>query len=258
MGVVTPSIPAAPSRTRFGAALLRLLTVQGSWNYDRMLGTGFGVSEEPLLRGLIENGDQAAYRAAVARGALFFNSHPYFAGLAVGAAARLEYEHAPASQIERLRAALCGPLGSLGDRLVWAGLLPFASAVAMSAIALGAGSKAIAAFLILYNVGQLALRWWALRAGWRSGAGVAGALRNPTIQRLLGLSGPAMALAAGVALPLLSRSFALPLPAWARIVFAAAALLALAGLRLFPNRLSGLRIGLAVVALALLGGWLWR
>ncbi len=247
-----------PSRTRFGASLLRLLTVQGSWNYDRMIGIGFGVSEEPLLRGLVENGDQAAYRAAVARGTLFFNSHPYLAGLAVGAAARLEYEHAPGSQIERLRAALCGPLGSLGDRLVWAGMLPFVAALAMSAIALGAGWKAIAAFLIIYNAGHLSLRWWALRAGWRYGAGVASALRNPTIQRVLGLSGPAMGLASGFALPVVIRSFAMPFPGWARLVLAGTALLALTGLRLFPERLSGVRVGLGVVALALIGGWLWR
>lgn len=250
--------PMTPSRPQFGLTLLRLLTVQGSWNYDRMLGIGFGVSEEPLLRGLAENGDQGAYRAAVARGTLFFNSHPYLAGMAVGAAARLEYDRAAPQQIERLRAALCGPLGSLGDRLVWAGMLPFAAAAAMSAIALGAGWKAIGAFLLFYNAGQLALRWWALRAGWRHGAAVGSALRNPTIQRALALSSPAMGLAAGFALPVVIRSFVLPFPGWARVVFAATAVLALAGLRLAPNRLSGLRVGLAVVALALLGGWLWR
>jgi PTS system mannose-specific IID component len=222
-----------------------------------MLGVGFGVAEEPLLRGLAENGDQTAYRAAVARGTLFFNSHPYLAGLAVGAAARLEYERAPGPQIERLRAALCGPLGSLGDRLVWAGLLPFASAVAISAIALGAGGTAIAAFLLLYNTGHLALRWWALRAGWSHGAAVASALRNPTIQRLLGMSAPAMGLATGFALPVVARSFALPFPAWARLVVSGSALLTLVVLRLFPSRVSGLRIGLAVVALALIGGWVW-
>jgi len=252
MDVVTPS------RGRFATTLLRLLTVQGSWNYDRMIGVGFGVSEEPLLRDLVQNGDGSAYRAALARGALFFNSHPYLAGLAVGATARLELERAPAQQIERLRTALCGPLGSLGDRLVWAGLLPFAAAVAMSAIALGAGWQAVALFLLMYNAGHLTLRWWALRAGWRYGAGVASALRNSTIQRLLGLSGPALGLAAGFMLPVLIRGFAAPLPPWARLVFAGTAALALAGLRLVPDRVSGLRIGLAVVALGLVGVWIWR
>src|SRR3989442_282520 len=60
-----------------GQSLLRLFTVQGSWNYERMQGIGVGVAEEPLLRPLVRNGDQTAYRAAVARGAHFFNAHPY-------------------------------------------------------------------------------------------------------------------------------------------------------------------------------------
>ena len=93
-------------KPRFGLALLRLFAVQGSWNYERMIGLGAGVAEEPLLRDLQSEGNGAAYRGAVARGAHFFNSHPYLAGLAVGATARAELEHAPPEQIERLRAAL--------------------------------------------------------------------------------------------------------------------------------------------------------
>src|SRR6266853_4025476 len=139
--------------------LLRLFTVQGSWNYERMLGIGFGVAEEPLLRGLPgDNG--AAYRAAVARSAHFFNAHPYLCGMAVGAAARAEHDGVPAEQVERLRTALCGPLGSLGDRLVWAGWLPFNSGLALVGIALGLEWSAILGFLVLYNVGHVLLRWW--------------------------------------------------------------------------------------------------
>ena len=81
-----------------GQSLLRLFTVQGSWNYERMQGIGVGVAEEPLLRPLVRNGDQAAYRAALARGARFFNAHPYLCGLVVGAAARAEHEGAAPEQ----------------------------------------------------------------------------------------------------------------------------------------------------------------
>src|SRR5256886_7465612 len=92
-------------------------------------------------------GGGAAYRAAVARGAHFFNAHPYLCGLAVGAAARAEHEGVPPEQVERLRTALCGPLGSLGDRLVWAGWLPFTSGLALVGVALGLGLSAILGFL---------------------------------------------------------------------------------------------------------------
>ena len=90
-------------RPAFGRSLLRLFTVQGSWNYERMQGVGMGVAEEPLLRDLRVAGNGAAYRAAVARGAHFFNAHPYLCGLAVGAAARAEHEGVPPEQVERLR-----------------------------------------------------------------------------------------------------------------------------------------------------------
>ena len=58
------------ARPPLARTLLRLFTVQGSWNYERMQGVGFGVAEEPLLRDLAAHGDEGAYRAAVARGAL--------------------------------------------------------------------------------------------------------------------------------------------------------------------------------------------
>src|SRR5207302_1901366 len=159
---------AAVTRTRrppLGRSLLRLFTVQGSWNYERLQGIGVGVAEEPLLRDLRAAGNGAVYRAAVARGAHFFNAHPYLCGLAVGAAARAEHEGATPDQIERLRSALCGPLGSLGDRLVWAGWLPVTSGLALIGVALGLGIDAVFGFLVVYNVGHVALRWWAMGAG---------------------------------------------------------------------------------------------
>jgi mannose PTS system EIID component len=251
---VTP--PKAPP---FAAAFLRLFMVQASWNYDRLLGVGMGVAEEPLLRGLKgASGDGAAYRAAVARGAHFFNAHPYLCGLAVGAAARAEYEGAPPEQVERLRSALCGPLGALGDRLVWAGWLPLLSAAAIAAIALGAGWIAVALFLVIYNVGHVALRWWALRAGWAAGSGVVGALRNPVLQRTPGFVVPAMALVAGFCLPLASRWLVRPFPLVPAVACALAAALGVALLRWQPRWVRSLWLGLGAVALGLAGGWLWR
>src|SRR2546430_12581284 len=161
-------------------------------------------------------GGGAAYRAAVARGAHFFNAHPYLCGLAVGAAARAEHEGVPPEQVERLRAALCGPLGSLGDRLVWIGWLPLLSALALIGVALGAGWWAIIGFLALYNAGHIALRWWALRAGWTHGMRVAAALHQPVLQRAAALSGPAMALAVGAALPLGAQYLSGAFTGWVR------------------------------------------
>ena len=95
----------------FGLAVARLFTIQAAWTYERMLGIGFGYVAEPMLRGLRREGDGSAFRQAVARQSRFFNAHPYFASLAVGAAVRAELDGVQPEQIERLRSALVGPLG---------------------------------------------------------------------------------------------------------------------------------------------------
>ena len=252
-----PRSAAPRPRRALGKSLLRLFTVQGSWNYERMQGVGMGVAEEPLLRDLRVAGDGAAYRSAVARGAHFFNAHPYLCGLAVGAAARAEHDGVPADQVERLRTALCGPLGSLGDRLVWAGWLPLTSGLALIGVALGLGLPAVLGFLVVFNAGHVALRWWALRAGWTHGVRVAVALRQPLLQRATAVSGPAMAFVVGAALPLvaqyLSGGFVGP---W-RVGLAAVAAGGFALLWSFRARLTGVRLGLALLGLATLAGWLW-
>src|SRR5437867_3743367 len=235
-------------------ALLRLFAVQGSYNYERMLGVGVGVAEEPLLRDLA-NGQ---YGPAVARGAHFFNSHPYLTGLAVGAAARAEHDGAPPDQIERLREALCGPLGSLGDRLVWAGWLPLLSGLTIAAIALGAGWFAVAGFLIVYNIGHVALRWWALNAGWTYGARVSVALHSPMLQKAGALLGPAMAFAVGFALPLAARFLAVPFPRWGQLAAVVTAGLVFLALRWRSDRLNGLRVALGLSAVALVVGLIWQ
>lgn len=238
--------------------LLRLFTVQGSWNYERMLGIGFGVAEEPLLRGLPAGEKGEAYRAAVARGTHFFNAHPYLCGMAVGAAARAEHDGVPPEQIERLRTALCGPLGSLGDRLVWAGWLPLNSGLALVGVALGLGWGAIIGFLVLYNIGHVSLRWWALRAGWTYGLRVADALRQPFLRRIGAVVAPAMAVATGAALPLAAGYLGGPFPSWAKALLAGAAVAGVLLLQWRRLRLTGLRLGLVFACAGLVVGWVWR
>jgi PTS system mannose-specific IID component len=240
-----------------GTALLRLFTVQGSWNYERLIGTGVGVATEPLLRELGAP-DSPAYRAALGRSARFFNSHPYLAGVAVGATARAEIDGVPPVMIERLRAALTGPLGSLGDRLVWAGWLPLLSALALAGIARGAGIAAVIAFLAVYNVGHVGLRWWGLRSGWARGPQVALALQASWLRVAAAVVIPATACALGFALPFVVQGAGIGFHGWARITLAGTAAGGFALLVWRPDLLSGLRLGLLLVVAALVAGWVWR
>jgi PTS system mannose-specific IID component len=182
---------------------LRCLAIQGSWNYEILVGNGVGFCVEPALRQLPGGVDGRAYREALARQSVYFNAHPYLAALAIGALARAEVERVPPPRIERFRTALCGPLGSIGDRLVWAAWLPACSLVALLLFGVGYSAVAVVAgFLALYNIGHVALRDWALRAGWRHGLQVATALGHPVLQHGPRYIGRVSAVLGGLALPL--------------------------------------------------------
>ena len=70
---------------------MRLLAIQGTWNYERMLGVGMGYAAEPLLDDL-KTIDPVRHSEAVVRSTDFFNCNPNLAGLALGATARAEYD----------------------------------------------------------------------------------------------------------------------------------------------------------------------
>lgn len=191
-----------PMGTRI-AILLRMLAIQASWNYETLVGNGIGFCVEPALRRLPEGRDGAPYRAALARQSQYFNAHPYLAAVAVGALARAELDGVDPAKIERFRSALCGPLGSVGDRLVWAAWLPLCALGALLVYALGAGPVGtVLTFLISYNVGHLALRVWGINVGWRQGLQVAHALGSPVLRQGPDWIARAGTLVAGVALPL--------------------------------------------------------
>ena len=189
-------------RATHARMFLRCLAIQGSWNYELLVGNGIGFCVEPALRRLPGGVGGATYNQALARQCTYFNAHPYLASLAVGSLARAEIDMTPPERIERFRKALCGPLGSVGDRLVWAAWLPACSLVALLFFGLGASPLGVVVgFLLLYNIGHLLLRNWGLRAGWQHGLRVASALGNPVLQLGPRYIGRAAAVIGGLALP---------------------------------------------------------
>jgi mannose/fructose/N-acetylgalactosamine-specific phosphotransferase system component IID len=198
-GGPTPTLPLSTRVVMF----FRLLAVQSAWNYETLVGNGIGFCVEPALRRLPGGLDGDAYRAALARESQYFNAHPYLTSVAVGALARAELDGEPPERIERFRTALCGPLGALGDRLVWATFLPLCSFTALAAFGLGASPlTTVLTFLGLYNTGHLGLRIWGLRVGWRKGLAVAQSLGNPLLQHAPERLGRLAAVLAGLALPI--------------------------------------------------------
>lgn len=234
------------------SVFVRTLAIQGSWNYETLLGNGVGFALEPVLRQLPGGVHTDAFKAAVTRESAYFNAHPYLASVAVGALARAELSGVPPERIERFRTAICGPLGSVGDRLVWAGWLPLSSLVALVTFGLGARPLVVlSTFVLMYNVGHFGLRIWGLYVGWTRGLAVASALANPVLRNGPAYIARAAAAVAGIAIPVAAArvvgSDGLLLDA----ALASGALIAVALVRVH-GRVEGWKLVLVLIALFVL------
>lgn len=240
--------------TGFARASFRLLAVQAAWNYERMTGLGMGYAAEPLLEDL-KSADPARHAEAQIRSAEYFNSHPYLAGLALGALVRAEYDQVPGPQIARLRTALTSPLGALGDQLFWAGLVPAVMAASIIAVVYGAGLWALLAAVVGYNVCRVATGVWALRTGLAHGAKVGGAIGSSWLPGAAQRIGLLAGLLVGIALPLasawlLESDNAFELPIAAGIIT-----LGLVAAWTLGPRTNAVRFGLAAIGFSALLAW---
>lgn len=238
-------------------SLLRLLTLQASWSHDRLQGIGAAVSAEPLLRGLAGEPEDEAFQRALGRAAQHFNSHPYLAGLAIGALSRAELDGVDPERIGRLRAALKGPLGSLGDRIVWAATLPFAASVGLILAARWSPWAGAAAFLGLFNVVHFAFLFWGLPTGWRLGLSVGQALSHPLIQGGVRILAPAAVVAVGVAVPVVGERVLAGLGPGSVPRVIGVGLLGVVILKWLMPSVGAARLGLIAAGLAFVGGWIW-
>jgi PTS system mannose-specific IID component len=149
-----------------------------------MVGGGFAFAILPLLR-MVYRGRPEAFHEALQRHSGHFNAHPYLANLALGAVCRMEEEGRGGEEIERFKGAVRGPLGGLGDALVWVGWRP-ALVLGSLVLALAGAPPAVtvAFFLLLYNLGHLTLRIWGFRVGLDRGVQVGDSLRTARLSRL--------------------------------------------------------------------------
>jgi mannose PTS system EIID component len=238
----------------FVRAFLRLFIVQGAWNYERMTGVGLGYAAEPLLEDL-KSADPGRHAEASVRSAEYFNSHPFLAGLALGALVRAEYDQVPAAHVGRLRAALTSPLGALGDQFFWVGLVPALMAVGILGTVTGHGMAALLLVLVSYSTIRVATTVWALRTGLANGARIGMALGESWLPRTAPIVGNAAAVLVGAALPLAAEWLLRPLPDLGIEVATGVILAALLlGWRLGMT-VTSVRFGLVAIGLAALAAW---
>jgi mannose/fructose/N-acetylgalactosamine-specific phosphotransferase system component IID len=235
------------------SALLRLYYVQAAWNYERMLGIGMGFAAGPLLEEL-RVADPSRHAEAVARSTDFFNANPNLAGLALGALARAEHDRVPGSAVARLRTALSGPLGALGDRLFWAGVVPALSGLALAGVALGMGWRAALALVLVYGVIRGLTARWALATGWAEGMQVGAAIGKSWLPRSAERAGVVAGFSVGLAIPLVATWLLRDAGREPTLMAPAVALAGLTLARLGGPHHTALRFGVGVLVLGLLAG----
>ena len=183
----------------------RLLLLQVPLNFRTMQGGGYLFTLWPWLK----ESTNLPIRVKAASG--FLNAHPVMAAFALGALRkRLEAGDAE-TQFEALtewKQSLCGPLGMIGDALIWDRWKPmvFASgALVLSWTATPSIWLAVAiTCLIVYNTPLAYARIRGIREGYRLGSAVLSALNRPVfsaMQKYLGIAG---AILAGLLLSTLS------------------------------------------------------
>jgi PTS system mannose-specific IID component len=164
----------------------RSFFIQAVYNYQSMLAIGFCFALIPIARRLFKTSEQK--KNFFTRHLHFFNAHPYFSSYALGAISRVEEdltkEHKDKqlggekdySKIERLKNALIGPLGALGDQLIWVTIRPASILLAMATILIIKNITIQILILvisfILYNIPHLYIRLNGILIGYQQGINV--------------------------------------------------------------------------------------
>lgn len=153
------------NKSFFRRLLFRSFFLQTGFNYERQQALGWCWTISPLAKKLGIPNRADFYKRNLGP----FNANPYLSTYAVGAMAKLEEEKQEPEQIDRLKNSLRGPLGSLGDNLIWKNLRP-------ALLALGIVASAWISFwgpvlfLVLFNAFQFYLRHRGLKQGYEKGS----------------------------------------------------------------------------------------
>ncbi|MFQ5649443.1 MAG: PTS system mannose/fructose/sorbose family transporter subunit IID [bacterium] len=149
----------------------RSLYIQGTWNYERMLGLGYCFCLIPFARKKLK--DSAEISCFLKRHLGFFNTHPYMAGWIIGAVMSLEEQGVARQtvylqQSERFKKKMSELLAAIGDQLFWSLIKPLAALLGFG-VALYFQIAGVVVFLTVYNLPHFYMRTKGVLSGYRKG-----------------------------------------------------------------------------------------
>lgn len=151
----------------------RSFNLQGSFNYERMQANGWLYSILPGLEKIHE--DKQDLSTSMRHNLEFFNTHPFLVTFVMGIILSLEQNKVDIPTIRAVRVAAMGPLGGIGDAIFWFTLVPITAGITAQ-MALDGSWFAPILFLLIFNVVQIALRYFLMYWSYDLGTGAIGAL----------------------------------------------------------------------------------
>ena len=157
--IATTAAKGLPFRLKL-SLFVRSLSLQASWNHERMQNLGLLTVMLPWVRTQRRALNQD--RVFCRRYYEFFNTNPYLANFVIGGLVRLEDDRAQSEAMEpgmttMFRDSLGRAFASLGDQLFWLGIRP-AMAMALCLLGLHGQMAAVIALVGVFAVAQLVSR----------------------------------------------------------------------------------------------------
>ncbi|MDF9825461.1 PTS system N-acetylgalactosamine-specific IID component [Breznakia sp. PF5-3] len=168
--------PAEPlDKKTLNKIMWKSLMLQASFNYERMQAAGWLWAMLPGLEKI--HTDKNDLSASMKHNLEFFNTHTYTVTFVMGIVLSLEQQKADINTIRSVRVAAMGPLGGIGDAMIWFTLMPIAAGITATMAIDGNVIGPILYFIIVFGA-QMALRYWLLNWSYALGRTAVSMLTN--------------------------------------------------------------------------------
>ena len=161
------------NRADLNKIVMRSLTMEASYTYERYQGTGFLFSIMPALQKYYEN-DEDGLKESLTRNVQMFQTTPAVSTICMGVACAMEEQYSQdknsldPSMINSVKSALMGPLAGVGDSIFWVVLPTIASGVACQ-LGLNGNLLAPLVFLAIYNIPHFLVRFFGMYKSYELG-----------------------------------------------------------------------------------------
>lgn len=150
----------------------RSLSLQGSFNYERMQANGYAYAMIPILEKLYKKKEDMA--KALKRHLEIFNTTPQVSTFIMGLSAAMEEQNSEnedfsEESINAVKTSLMGPLAGIGDSFFWGTFRVIAAGIGIS-LAVNGNILGPVLFYLLFNIPHFIVRYYGVFLGYKAGA----------------------------------------------------------------------------------------